>query len=71
MGAGLEGYPELRGKFPSQPGAMDPFEQQRSSSSTHREKEFQFWLSSLRTWSRVMLTILMVRLTWITMPILE
>ena len=25
--AGLEGYPELRGKFPNQQGSADPFEQ--------------------------------------------
>ena len=35
--AGLEGYPDLRGKFPNQPGAMDPYEQRSSSSNSQRK----------------------------------
>ena len=36
--AGLEGYPELRGKFPSQQGGMDPFDQRSSSASMSPRK---------------------------------
>jgi len=36
--AGLEGYPELRGKFPNQQGSVDPFEQSSSSSMSPRKR---------------------------------